>query len=455
MRRWVSVFLGITLIAALVGCSGQSGTSSQPQGGSTQGTTQQSEQGTTSGTEQIKLVFWDTNNSGVLKDVVEQLAAEFEQQHPGVKVEHRGWTTEELQKSLQRAVSSGEGPDIAQINNGESSMGPMVRAGLLVPMDQYDEKYGWSKRIAAGLLARNRYTDDGQTFGTGTLWGVSQTGEIIGFYYNRQIFAENGVSVPTTFDELEAAFETFKQKGVTPIVLGNLDKWPAIHVYGDLQGAYTTLEYLDQLIYHQGNQTWETDDIIVPAQKLQEWVQKGYLMENFAGVGYDDAWKIFANGGGATLLAGSWLSGDLAKAMGENVGFFLMPDRDRPTVHVGGVGLPYGIIKTTKHQDLAAEFINFLVSDRAVELLIANETLPGLPIGDEHIKEGTLSGDLYRAWNYANQTNTVGHYMDWATPTFYDTLTASLQALMAGEMDPEGFARELQRDYAAFLATKQ
>ena len=176
------------------------------------------------------LVFWDSNNSGGLQEIVETLAEEFEAQKQGVTVEHQGFETAQLDDQLQRAVQSGEGPDISQINNGENSMGPMVRAGLILPMDDYAEQYGWNNLLSPGLIARNRYTEDGETIGQGVLWGVSSTAEIVGFYYNKQIFADNGVEIPETFADLEAAMQTFKDAGVTPLVFGNLDPWPAIHL---------------------------------------------------------------------------------------------------------------------------------------------------------------------------------------------------------------------------------
>jgi len=62
------------------------------------------------------LVFWDSNNSGELQELVETLAEEFEAQKQGVTVEHQGFETAQLDDQLQRAVQSGEGPDISQIN---------------------------------------------------------------------------------------------------------------------------------------------------------------------------------------------------------------------------------------------------------------------------------------------------------------------------------------------------
>jgi raffinose/stachyose/melibiose transport system substrate-binding protein len=400
------------------------------------------------------LVFWDSNNSGELQELVETLAEEFAEQKQGVAVEHQGFETAQLDDQLQRAIQSGEGPDISQINNGENSMGPMVRAGLIVPMDEYAEQYGWNSLLSPGLIARNRYTEDGKTIGQGVLWGVSSTAEIVGFYYNKQIFADNGVEIPETFADLEAAMQTFTDNGVTPLVFGNLDPWPAIHLFGEIHGTMTTREYLDGLIYRQGDQSWDTDEIKQAAAKLQEWKQNGYLLQGFEGVSPDDAVSLFAAGQGAMLMQGSWDAPNLAPQMQENVGFFLMPPREAggTVFHVGGVGIPYGITQNAEDPDLAAEFINFLVSERALELMVEQTALPGQTVPAEMITPDTLAGDLYTAWNEANEADAIGHYMDWATPTFYDTLSAELQRLLGDQTTPEAFAQALQADYARFLA---
>ncbi len=71
---------------------------------------------------------------------------------------------------------------------------------------------------------------------------------------------------------------------------------------------------------------------------------------------------------------------------------------------------------------------------------------------DFKLEEGSLFADTVLAWNRINQDNGVGHYIDWATPTFYDTIVAQLQKLLAKEISPAIFTAEVQKDYAAFLA---
>lgn len=415
------------------------------------------------------LQFWDTLNADPRLTIVEDLGAAFESENEGVTVEHRGWTLEELQDTLPRVVESDQGPDIAQVNNGESLMGPMIRAGQLVDITSYVEEYGWAEDLPEGLLARNMYSADGTEFGTGQLWGVSAEAEIVGFYYNKSIFEENGISLPTTLSELEAAMQTLADAGETPLVFGNVDGWTAIHLFGNIHGTMTTREYLDGLIYRSGEQSFEDPSIINAAVKLREWVERGFLQEGFEGITSDDAVALFESGAGAMLMQGSWQAGSVANNLGENAGFFLTPPLDSRSVslpepstppatpvsgqaavlHVGGVGIPYAITSNADNPDVAAGLINTLVSPESASAFIEAGLLPLSEVPEDQINEGTVSGDLYSAWNFALANDALGHYLDWAAPGFYDVLVSELQSLLGGQVEPQQFASNLQEYYAA------
>ncbi len=227
------------------------------------------------------LTFWDTLNDPIRGRVVETLGDSFAQANAGVQVEHRGWTTEELTSTLPRSVEGNQGPDVSQVNNGESLMGPMIRGGQLVLLADYATEYGWNDRFAAGLQARNRYTADGRVFGGGELWGISAESEIVGFYYNRQVFEEKGLTVPTTVAEFETLLGALRKAGQEPLVFGNLDKWQAIHLFGEVHGTMTTREFLDELIYRRGGASFEDQSIVDAAAKVIEWRDAGYFMNGF------------------------------------------------------------------------------------------------------------------------------------------------------------------------------
>jgi raffinose/stachyose/melibiose transport system substrate-binding protein len=359
------------------------------------------------------LEFWDTYNADPRKTIFEDLGKQFASEHEGLKVEHRGWTLEELQDTLPRVVESNQGPDVAQINNGESLMGPMIRAGQL--------------------------------------WGVSAEAEIVGIYYNRSILEDAGVELPTTLSGLEEAFQALKDADQTPLAFGNTDKWSAIHLFGEIQGTMTTREYLDGIIYRTGEQSFEDQSIIDAAAKLQDWVSKGYLLDGFEGISSDDAAAIFQSGGAAMLVQGSWQAGSVGSDLGEDkAGFFLIPPQEEggTVLNVGGVGIPFGITTNADDPDLAAGLINTFVSNDAFDALIAAGLLPSGDIPEDAITPDTVSGDLYTAWNSALADDALGHYLDWAAPGFYDVLTSELQKLLGQQVTPEEFAKNLQDFYA-------
>ena len=396
------------------------------------------------------LEFWDSLNSPPRSDIADTLAANFGEAN-GITVEHRGWSTEELTNTLPRSVEGNQGPDVAQVNNGEALAGPMIRAGQLVSLAPYVEQYGWNERIPEGLRARASYSEDGTAFGEGDLWGVPAEAEIVGFYYNRAIFEEHGLSVPTQLADFETLNATLREAGVEPIAFGTLDKWQAIHIFGELHGLYGDLEYLDNLIYRRNDASFEDPSMLSAAEKLVEWNDNGFFMNGYEGVNGDDAIPLFTSGMSAMLMQGSWAAGAVAEAVGDDAGFFLMPSAEMPAtnLHVGGVGIPYSITSNATDPDQAAALIDSFISEEAFTLFVDAGILPIGEIPADLITENTLSGELYAGWNSAVESNTIGHYLDWATPDFYDVLTARLQELMAGQIDPQEFVTQLQESYAA------
>ncbi len=403
--------------------------------------------------QDTQIDVWTTYTDPIRTGIIDGIGASFGEAN-GVTVAHRGWTLEELQDSLPRSVDSDQGPDVAQVNNGESLTGPMARAGQILPLADYDAEYGWSERFAASLLARCMYTADGTTFGEGELWGLPAESEIVGFYYNKQIFADNGVQVPSTFEEFETLLGTLREAGVEPLVFGNLDQWQAIHLFGELHGVDTTREFLDGLIYRRGEADFSDPSILEAANRVVAWNDAGYFMEGFDGVTGDDASALFTTGVGGVLMQGSWAAGAVKESMGENAGFFVMPpaNADVPVLHVGGVGIPYSITANAADPAVAAKFIDSLVSEESFNAFLDAGTLPLGEIAADQIVEGTVDGEMYAAWNDSLADDAVGHYMDWAAPGFYDVLTAALQELLGGQVTPEEFQASLQEFYAASFA---
>lgn len=403
--------------------------------------------------DEITLIVWDQFYRPEESAVIEALNAEFEEAHPGVKIQREVKVLDDLKMTLKLALAEADGPDIAQVNQGRSDMGAMVEADLLLPLNDYLAKYGWGNVFSTSVASRNSFTADGKSFGQGNLYGVSPTAEVVGVYYNKDLFKKNRWSVPTTFEEFQDLLAKIKKADITPISFGSLDGWNAIHEFSAIQHLLVSSDYINNLTYGVNNVSFDTPENQEAAQILLDWAQAGYFTDGFPGIGYDDCNNNFKAGEGAMTITGSWFAPELMTGTDQEFGFFLLPGLSgKQTMAIGGVGIPYSIRKTTQHPDLAAEYLDWMISPRAAELWAQAGMLPAMSLPENtKVKTDNLFGDTLHAWETINKNNAVGHYIDWATPTFYDTLVAELQKLLGSIATPADFTAAVQRDYAQFL----
>ncbi|NPV06492.1 MAG: extracellular solute-binding protein [Anaerolineae bacterium] len=404
----------------------------------------------TPGAQSVTLMVWDQFRRDTERAVVDQLNAEFEAAHPGVKIQRVVKSFDDLRVTVASALQDLNGPDVVQVNQG-SDMRIAVQAGLLLSLTPYLPQYRWDERFSASILARNSFSGDGYQFGTGNLYGLSPTAEVVGVYYNKDKFRDLGLTVPRTFAEFEALLSKAREAGETPIEFGNRDPWPGIPVFSAIEHVLLPdRSWLDEFVYGQGSTSFDIPENLQAAAKLQQWVQSGYFTEGFHDIGYEDSWRRFARGEGLMMLTGSWLSADIVRTGGERFGFFLLPPPRQPGhwLAIGGVGVPFCIRNGTRHADLAAEYLDWMVSPRAGELWLAKGVLPAVPVHASRIPSGTLLGDVVSAYEAMSVTDGVGQYIDWAGPTLYDRLGAAIRNLMALEVSPEETVAAIQAEYA-------
>ena len=414
------------------------------------------QEATEEASSETTLVVWDQFYREEESKVIETLNAEFIAAHPGVKIQRETKVLADLQMTIKLALSESDGPDVAQVNQGRSDMGALVEAGLLLPLDDYLAQYGWGNVFSTSVASRNSFTPHGNTFGQGSLFGVSPTAEVVGVYYNKGIFKDNGWSVPTTFEDLEQLLADIKAAGLTPISFGSLDGWNAIHEFSAIQHLLVSLDYINNLTYGVNNVSFDTAENRQAAEILSNWAKAGYFSEGYAGIGYDDSNNLFKSGEGAMTITGSWFAPELMTGTEEEFGFFLLPGfSGKATMAIGGVGVPFAIRKSTEHADLAAEYLNWMISPRAAELWAEIGMLPAMSLpAESKVNTDNLFGETLFAWDTINKNNAVGHYIDWATPTFYDTLVSELQKLLGGISTPADFTAAVEVDYANFLQEK-
>jgi raffinose/stachyose/melibiose transport system substrate-binding protein len=401
----------------------------------------------------VTLTVWDQEVRGGQAAAIKRLNAAFQAKYPNITIKRVAKSFDDLNKTLKLAVSGNDAPDVVEANQGRPIMGTLVKAGLLKPLDPYVKSFGWEQRFSPLLLDLNRFSPDGKTFGEGNVYGVSQMGEIVGVFYNKDKVA----TPPATLDEFEKSLADAKGKGDIPIQFGNLDKWPGIHEYETVFAASGgDKQAIRDFTFGRSDASFDQPGFQQAAQKIQGWAKKGFFTPDFNGTGYDPAWQRFAKGKGHYLIAGTWLVADLDKQMGDKVGFMVLPGSEAggPPVALGGESLPWAITAKSKNPDVAAAYLDFLTNEDASKVLAETGNLPAIPGGETAIPQG-LPTEVFDQWGKLHEADGLIPYLDYTTPTAGDDFSGEIQKMLAGKTAPDAFTGNIQSQFEKFVSSNQ
>ena len=406
--------------------------------------------------------LWVQSGNGgsdaVLK-AYEEINAAFEAANPGVsiKFEVKGFT--DLVDTLKLQLSGDDVPDVTQVNQGYGSLGQLVGAGLLTPLDDAATAQDWAGRQGESLLAVNgRFSPDGNTMGSGDLYAVADRGAWVGLFMNVAKAAELGIAgPPTTVEELVAQMEKAKAGGVTPFMFGASDGGEQIWLMANLLMADTSPQVLTDVI--NGTSEQLPPEMLDVANTMQDWAEAGYLTEGWAALTSTDVLGMFAEGDGLFTLNGSWnvFQSDTPENF-RLVPFPLGTASELAAIATGD--LPWAVPSKAKNPDLAKKYIDFITGPEASTIWIKNGQVPASVSGNEaqEVEANGLVGvsaDAILQWANLVTNGTTEPFPDWATPTWYDTIAKSSTSLMAGEITPQEFVDALQADYGAFTAERK
>jgi len=394
------------------------------------------------------LEVW-TSESGERLEILRKLSAQFEAANPNVTVE---WTIRDFGSypaQIKLALSSEDGPDVAIGNLGWSLDGPLIKAGLFRPLDDYAEAYGWNERYPDVGLRQLRFSEDGTEYGTGPIWGTPYASDVIGWFYNTEMLDRLGKDVPSTMAELEELLATSKAAGQQPIVFGNKDAWPAWHLAYNLIDQYATTDEVTGIVYGDQGSTYTAEGIEAAIQKIVEWKNKGYIREDINAVVQADASAGFVKGEGLLFPAGSWE----AVGMPKDYGFFLTPpvEEGEPRRATGSFGYAFHIAANSDSVPQGAAFLDWMSNRNAAQTFFAKGDIAPLPVEDPKLKDGKVFHDIYGAWESVLENDTLLPYLEFATPTSAEVAYPVMQQMLAGQKGIDDGLQEIEEDRKAFL----
>ena len=380
----------------------------------------------------------------------------FEAAHPGVTIKFTVKNFNDLVNTLKIQLSGSTVPDVTQVNQGFGSLGQLVTDKLVASLDSAASTYKWSTRQSAALLALDgKFSPDGKKMGSGSLYGISSTGAWVGLFMNKAVAKKAGIAAaPTNLAELTADLQKAKAAGVIPLAYGTTDGAEPIWLFGNLLMALGTPQLLTDIV--NGVSATLPPQTLAAAKIIKTWADSGYFTPGANAYSSNDAVAHFAKGNNLFVLNGSWSV--FASATPKN--FTLVPfptGKSSAKASIATGDLPWLIPAKAANPELAAMYLDFITDPKNNNVWIANGQVPAsVSASDAALvvsnKIVGVSADAVTNWGTLVKTGTALPFPDWATPTFYDTVSKSAQSLAAGKMTPEKFVATLQADYGAFYA---
>ncbi|MBW4438493.1 MAG: extracellular solute-binding protein [Pleurocapsa minor GSE-CHR-MK-17-07R] len=149
-----------------------------------------------------------------------------------------------------------------------------------------------------------------------------------GIFYNMDLFTENNVTVPTTWDELVVACETFTAAGIPCMTAGGRDGWPIfVGAYGLIGALYPDQAALVEGLW-TGTTTWNDEQALEMWSKMQVYT-RDMIESGASGIAGDAAPGRFASGAVAMFPGGTWYAPAIESAEPEfEWGYIPFPGSD-------------------------------------------------------------------------------------------------------------------------------
>lgn len=385
------------------------------------------------GGEGDTLLYWDgfQEESTVLDEIVAKY-----NETATVKVVRE--SQPQMRDILRTALDAGTGPDIMYYDTGPGFAGVLARAGLLLPLDEPYGQYGWNDRVAA--LAKQRATFDGKAY------GIGHALELVGMFYNKRIFEEQGLSEPKTHEDLLLAADKLKGAGLIPIGFADQDKWPAGHTFSVFSGNIAGKDKMERAI--SGELPWNDPDFVQAIQiPFVDMNKAGYFIPEINAVTYDDWNGLFYAGQAAMSLTGTWMIRNYANPdmMPDQVGFFLYPSvGGKPIAPPSGLGSGYFVSQKVKNPEAAFKFLDYLYSPEVAKVWIEQlAIIPPIDLNPADYQTSDLMKFTLEA--VLRDIDKAGYNIDVLTPENFNTVMFDgFQEVLAGSKTAQQQADDLQ-----------
>ena len=184
----------------------------------------------------------------------------FEEANPGIKLNLQVISWSDVHKEVSTRISNGNPPDILNID----TFSEFYADGLLLPVTDYCPEDLYQDFFPA-FMAESEID--------GTVWAVPDLASARALYYNKKIFDEVGIAVPTTWAELKDACQAIKDFYNGDVYGIGLD---LTEDEGQVTFAYFAWGNNGGFVDADGNWALNSDANVEAVQCIMDLINEGY-----------------------------------------------------------------------------------------------------------------------------------------------------------------------------------
>lgn len=374
-------------------------------------------------------------------DMAGALADAYMAEHPNVTItiESRPGGTEG-DNIVKTRLATGEMTEIFFYNSG-SLLQALNPSQTLV--DLSDQAY--MENVVDSFLPT--VSQNGGIFGVPT--GTAMGGGIL---YNKAIFEEHGLSVPTTWAEFEANNQVLLDAGVPPVLATFGDTWTSqLFVLADYYNVAQAVPTFAEDYTNNAAKYATTPEAMAGFTYLQQGYEQGWWQPDYATTRFEQGLQMLADGEVAQYPMLSFALSTIAANNPdtiENIGFFAQPGTDAEA-NGATIWMPAAtyIPQTTEgaQREVALDFLGFIASTAGTDALTAAVA----PNGPYLIEGATLPDDVLPAvQDIAAYIDSGMSYpaLEFLSPIKGPTLEQLCVAVATGQMTAEEAAASYDLD---------
>lgn len=414
-KKMLGLLLPLTLAAGmLTGCGGEENSS-----------------------DEKTLTLWsiatesDNMHSSYLKAI-----EEWEEKHEGYKIKFETFENQSYKTKIKSAVAANELPDIFFTFGGGFSQ-PFAESGKVLPLDDYYENY---KDLLPEAALKNQTYD-------GTIYGSTFTTPVSMMFYNKNIFEENNIKVPATYDELLTAVTTLKDAGITPIATSVKDTWVLGMLHDGLTLKSAGATKLQNALLKQEGQSYNDSDMLQSAKAIVELKEKGAFEEGATGLSNDEAVQPFLDGQAGMFFTGSWLGGDINTKSYDKEAFGVAPipvlnsENSSLSDFMGGASDTFMVAKSTKYPEVACDAAFEIAKYISKNAYLEGVAIPAWKVDYDDSEVEPMTKEIA---GYTTEANSFTLWFDTLLPAEdANKYLELLQQLYTGGITPEEYVKAM------------